>query len=98
MLLEHLGLAWETFAVEMGFKQGDVISSMLFTLYMDCGIRDVMPTIKSYYYFYYNFYFFCNYYYYYYYFYCYVIIIIIIIITITIIVIIIIIVVVITSI
>jgi hypothetical protein len=41
-----LGLG-ETFAVETGFKQGDVISPMLFNLYMDCVIRDVMPTIKS---------------------------------------------------
>jgi hypothetical protein len=37
----------ETFAVETGFKQGDVISPMLFNLYMDCVIRDVMPIIKS---------------------------------------------------
>jgi hypothetical protein len=47
MWLEHLGLACETFAVEMGFKQGDVISPMLFNFYMDCVIRDVMPIIKS---------------------------------------------------
>jgi hypothetical protein len=41
-----LGLG-DSFAVETGFKQGDVISPMLFNLYMDCVIRDVMPTIKS---------------------------------------------------
>jgi hypothetical protein len=41
-----LGLG-ETFAVETGFKQGDVISPMLFNLYMVCVIRDVMPIIKS---------------------------------------------------
>ena len=42
----RIGLG-EAFAVETGFKQGDVISPMLFNLYMDCVIRDVMPIIKS---------------------------------------------------
>ena len=37
----------DTFSVETGFKQGDVISPMLFNLYMDCVIREVMPKIKS---------------------------------------------------
>ncbi len=37
----------DSFAVETGFKQGDVILPMLFNLYMDGVIRDVMPTIKS---------------------------------------------------
>ena len=41
-----LGLG-DTFGVETGFKQGDVISPMLFNLYMDCVIREVMPKIKS---------------------------------------------------
>ncbi len=41
-----LGLG-ETFAVKTGLKQGDVISPMLLNLYMDCVIRDVMPTFKS---------------------------------------------------
>jgi hypothetical protein len=41
-----LGLG-EAFADETGFKQGDVISPVLFNLYMDCAVRDVMPTIKS---------------------------------------------------
>ncbi len=36
-----------TVAVDTGFKQGDVISPMLFNLYMDCVIRDVLPIIKS---------------------------------------------------
>jgi hypothetical protein len=39
-----LGLG-EQFAVETGFKQGDVISPMLFNLYMDSVVRDVMPII-----------------------------------------------------
>jgi hypothetical protein len=42
----RLGLG-DTFGVETGFKQGDVISPMLFNLYMDCVIREVMPKIKS---------------------------------------------------
>ncbi len=41
-----LGLG-KTFAVKTGFKQGDVISPMLYDLYLDCVIRDVMPTIKA---------------------------------------------------
>jgi hypothetical protein len=42
----RIGLG-ESFAVETGFKLGDDISPMLFNLYMDCVMRDVMPTIKS---------------------------------------------------
>jgi hypothetical protein len=41
-----LGLG-EQFAVETGFKQGDVISPMLFNLYMDSVVRDVMPIIRQ---------------------------------------------------
>jgi hypothetical protein len=41
-----LGLG-ERFAVETGFKQGDAISPMLFNLYMDSVVRDVMPVIRQ---------------------------------------------------
>lgn len=41
-----LGLG-DFFAVETGFKQGDVLSPMLFHLYMDCVIREVMPNIRT---------------------------------------------------
>jgi hypothetical protein len=41
-----LGLG-DSFAVDTGFKQGDVISPMLLNLYMECVIQDVMAVIKD---------------------------------------------------
>ncbi len=41
-----LGLG-DTFTVETGIKPGDVISPVLFDLYMDCVIREVMFKVKS---------------------------------------------------
>ncbi len=40
-----LGLG-NTFAVETGFELGQVVSRMLFNLYMVCVIREVMPKIN----------------------------------------------------
>jgi hypothetical protein len=41
-----LGLG-EEFQVKTGFKQGDTISPLLFNLYMDSVVRDVLPHLRS---------------------------------------------------